>query len=313
MTQQNLLELAKQGDPKAIEAFINRSLEPKGILVKVNLTGGCLLMIAESKEAPDQSFMVDFVHKGLTNLNVEAIKRVVIRGQVTGNATPVWREAFELNNGVQSKQVQPSQSVNSKVSSTTNLLTTQPTNQPGVLNEILNLIKQNRNSERAVLVAGTFLFLWVGVGFKNSGKDGVQIATSLPGINKEHSIQGKLVITEAKFYGEIGSYCSGEEGYDDIEQGENIVIKNSKGEIIANSSLGAGEYVNALDSFSKSTTENWNAGNLPQPLYCQFQFTVDNVTETDFYYIEIGRRKGPTFSLRQMKDKDWNMHLSLGD
>lgn len=31
MTQQNLLELAKQGNPKAIALMLNRSLQPKSI------------------------------------------------------------------------------------------------------------------------------------------------------------------------------------------------------------------------------------------------------------------------------------------
>ena len=52
--QQNLLELAKQGNSRAITALINRSLQPKGITAKVNLKGSCLQTPGSliSKEVP---------------------------------------------------------------------------------------------------------------------------------------------------------------------------------------------------------------------------------------------------------------------
>lgn len=96
-TQTNILDFAKQGNPHAIKTLMNRSLKPKGINVRVSCKDQCLTVIAEATEPPDQSFMVNFVRKGLANLNPPSVKRVVVQGRSTGNASPAWRAGFELN------------------------------------------------------------------------------------------------------------------------------------------------------------------------------------------------------------------------
>ncbi|WP_341526283.1 type IV pilin-like G/H family protein [Nostoc sp. UHCC 0302] len=106
MTQPNLLELAKQGDAQAIASLMNRQLQPKGIKVKTNLTSGCFMVIAESENVPEQSFLVDFICKGITELKAEVIKRVVIHGRVSGNNTSVWRESFEIKSDLTVQQEQ---------------------------------------------------------------------------------------------------------------------------------------------------------------------------------------------------------------
>ena len=165
MSQPNLLELAKQGDVKAIASLMNRQLQPKGITVKVSLTGDCLMVIAESQQPPDQVFLVDFVRKGMTALKIEAIKRVVVRGQDTGKTVPPWREAFELQSGVPVESVQISTSNNSKTSTTEKPSISKTKTKPEKFNELFNLFK-NRNVERVILVVGTFLVtssIWGGV------------------------------------------------------------------------------------------------------------------------------------------------------
>jgi hypothetical protein len=97
MAQQDLLELARKGDPQAIADLMNRSLQPKGIIAKVSISGDCLMLTTEGQEAPEQIAMVDFVRKGMTSLNNESIKRVIVRGQAAGSNTPKWRETLNLN------------------------------------------------------------------------------------------------------------------------------------------------------------------------------------------------------------------------
>jgi len=63
MTQLNILELAKQRDAKAIAALMNRQLQPKGITAKATLKDGCLQIILESDQVPDQQALVAFVRK----------------------------------------------------------------------------------------------------------------------------------------------------------------------------------------------------------------------------------------------------------
>ncbi|AFZ13849.1 hypothetical protein Cri9333_3010 [Crinalium epipsammum PCC 9333] len=102
MTQQNLLELAKQGDAKAIATLMNSQLQPKGLKAKVSIANNCLMVIAESvdpdsTQPPSHSFIVNFVRKGITALNPEEIHRVVVWGKAPGNKAPAWRDDFKLS------------------------------------------------------------------------------------------------------------------------------------------------------------------------------------------------------------------------
>ena len=54
MEQQNILQLAKQGNAKAIAALMNRSLQPKGMtVVKAALKDGCFQIMLEADPAPE--------------------------------------------------------------------------------------------------------------------------------------------------------------------------------------------------------------------------------------------------------------------
>jgi hypothetical protein len=55
MTQPDLLALAKQGNPKAIAALLNRSLQAKGITAKAKLKeNGYLQVMLESSQIPSR-------------------------------------------------------------------------------------------------------------------------------------------------------------------------------------------------------------------------------------------------------------------
>jgi hypothetical protein len=96
MTQQNLRELLKQGDPKAIASSINRTLKPKGINAEVSRDNDCLEIILESDKVPSQMALVDFIRNGMTNLGVESIHTVKIYGRRTGDGSPAWEDEIDL-------------------------------------------------------------------------------------------------------------------------------------------------------------------------------------------------------------------------
>lgn len=96
MTRANSLDLAKKGDPQAIAALINQSLQPKGVTVKAMVASGCLTLIAEPKEAVDREALVAFIRKGVTGLDTSAIQRVIIQMREVGKTTLAWREAFDI-------------------------------------------------------------------------------------------------------------------------------------------------------------------------------------------------------------------------
>ncbi|MGL5060182.1 MAG: hypothetical protein ACRC62_09375 [Microcoleus sp.] len=96
MTQQNLRELLKQGDPKAIASSINRTLKPKGISAEVTRDNGNLHITLESAKVPNQMALVDFIRTGMTNLGVESIHTVKVYGRRTGDASPAWEDEIDL-------------------------------------------------------------------------------------------------------------------------------------------------------------------------------------------------------------------------
>lgn len=96
MTQENIRELAKQGNPKALATILNRSLKPKNITAKVGLKDDCLQILLESTQIPDQQAMVSFIRNGLIKLEVESINRVKVYGRQLGEESPAWNQTFEL-------------------------------------------------------------------------------------------------------------------------------------------------------------------------------------------------------------------------
>ena len=95
MTQPNLLELAKQGDAKAIATLINRQLQPQGIIAKTALKDGCLQVMLESGQVPNQQALVALIHKWITSLGAEPIKKVKVYGRQIGETFPAWSQEVE--------------------------------------------------------------------------------------------------------------------------------------------------------------------------------------------------------------------------
>ena len=97
MAQQDVLELARQGNPNAISTLMNRSLQPKGITVKASMKNCCLQVMLESAQVPDAQILTSFVRKGMMSLGTASIKRVKMYGRKTGDDFPSWSQEFELS------------------------------------------------------------------------------------------------------------------------------------------------------------------------------------------------------------------------
>ncbi|MGB8690515.1 MAG: hypothetical protein WCD53_24715 [Microcoleus sp.] len=96
MTQQNILELAKQGDAKAIALLLNRQLQPKGITATVAFKDGCLQVMLEATEAPSQQVLAGWVSKSIAGLGAASIEKVKVYGRQTGSKVPAWSQEFEV-------------------------------------------------------------------------------------------------------------------------------------------------------------------------------------------------------------------------
>jgi hypothetical protein len=99
-TQQQLLEQAKQGEPRAIALLIANSLEAQGIAVKTNLKGDCLRVMLESSQIPNQSAMVTFIRRGMMKLGAASIKTVKVYGKLAEASTPAWSQDIDLEDAI---------------------------------------------------------------------------------------------------------------------------------------------------------------------------------------------------------------------
>lgn len=100
MTQPNLLEFAKQGDPQAIAALINQSLKSKGVSAAVTRQDNCLQVMLEAAQVPDQSPLVALIRQGMISLQVSSIDLVKIFGRKMGESSPAWSEEVSLQDAV---------------------------------------------------------------------------------------------------------------------------------------------------------------------------------------------------------------------
>ncbi|MEG4344769.1 hypothetical protein QUB70_15950 [Microcoleus sp. A003_D6] len=96
MTQPNILELAKQGDAKAIALLLNRQLQGKGITAAASLKDGCLQVMLEATEAPSQQVLAPWVSKSIAGLGAASIEKVKVYGRQTGAKVPAWSQEFEV-------------------------------------------------------------------------------------------------------------------------------------------------------------------------------------------------------------------------
>lgn len=96
MTQPNLIELAKQGDPQAIATLMNQTLEPKGVVAKTVLEDHCLHVFLSAARALNAETLVVFIQRGIQRLEVASIQRVQVYGQRFDGDQPDWVEAFVL-------------------------------------------------------------------------------------------------------------------------------------------------------------------------------------------------------------------------
>lgn len=60
--QPNWVDLAHQGDTKAIAALMNRSLKARGIAVRVARQDAVLKVMLKGKTVPDETVLATYVH-----------------------------------------------------------------------------------------------------------------------------------------------------------------------------------------------------------------------------------------------------------
>jgi len=101
MTQLSVMELAKQGDPNAIAALINRSLTSKGIHASAELESHqCLKISLQASQVPSQKAIVTIIHRGMMVLQVEQLQSVKIFTYWSDNNYLAWQYEIILKNNL---------------------------------------------------------------------------------------------------------------------------------------------------------------------------------------------------------------------
>jgi len=101
------MDMAKQGDPNAIAALINRSLASKGIHAKAELEAECLKISLQATQVPNQKAVVTIIHRGMIVLQVKQIKRVKILTYRSDNNYLAWQHEIYLEHNLDDKTKQP--------------------------------------------------------------------------------------------------------------------------------------------------------------------------------------------------------------
>ena len=95
--QNQMMELAQQGNIKAITNLINQSLNPRGISTSAKVRNGCLHVFLESEPVSTKESTAQFVHKKLIFLKIKSIQSIKIYGRQTGNRAIAWAHEFAYN------------------------------------------------------------------------------------------------------------------------------------------------------------------------------------------------------------------------
>lgn len=107
-----------------------------------------------------------------------------------------------------------------------------------------------------------------------------------------HTITGSIDLIDPDETWTFGRGCSGDDGFDDLREGADVRVYDGARNLIANGRLDAGEATGTH--------------------ICRFPFTVEDVPEVDFYEIEIANRAGPSWSLEDMEENEWQVELTIG-
>ena len=94
----------------------------------------------------------------------------------------------------------------------------------------------------------------------------------------------------------VGRNCRGESGYDDIQEGTQVTVRDGTDAIIATGRLSQG----------KLTATGFSGR-------CRFEFTISDVPEASFYTIEVSRRGGLTYSAEELDGLSWMVSFILRD
>ena len=92
----NPIQLAKDGDCKAIDFLINRHLKNQGIWVRSVLQNGFLRIVCCAETVPDPEKLVPFIANGITRLGLQSAVALEIYGKCNADSDFSWERRLWL-------------------------------------------------------------------------------------------------------------------------------------------------------------------------------------------------------------------------
>ncbi|MEZ2237179.1 CapA family protein [Microcoleus sp.] len=96
MSQQDIVNLAKEGDAKAIAFLISQALQNFGVTAKASRENNTLHLLLEGEKLPAQDACIRVAVKGLQRLQPNHIYSLTIYGRQNGEELPAWTQNLEL-------------------------------------------------------------------------------------------------------------------------------------------------------------------------------------------------------------------------
>ena len=124
MSQQDIVNLAKEGDAKAIAFLVGQALQSFGVTAKASSENDTLHLLLEGEKLPAQDACIRVAVKGLQRLQPNNIYSLIIYGRQNGQQLPAWTQNVELTKPLNS---QPASAGTSRI------------------NEVLQKVEQHQN------------------------------------------------------------------------------------------------------------------------------------------------------------------------
>lgn len=96
MISPNTLELAKRGDVEAIASSITYILQDQAVIAKALCKDGCLMVLLESKQIPDQESSVQNIQKLMNKLAIPNINNIKIFAKEKGKDKAAWIKLLKI-------------------------------------------------------------------------------------------------------------------------------------------------------------------------------------------------------------------------
>jgi len=293
--QLSLSAAAKQGDPQALAALLNKSLAAQGVAVKAMRQGDRLHLLLEAASLPPRDALLRFLKQSLTQLQPEAIALVSVQARTCGLAEIAWQSSFRLAAAASPSDEQLNSALLVQRPVGRSIRYQAKPKQPKLTQALLELLA-SRNGERCALILLTFLLTSGFWGLLGSGSadPGAPLLGSSAAPWNRRTLRGRLVLVDREI-ADAGDRCYGTGGYDDVAANMRVTVRDGRGNILATGATGNGS--RPVDPALA-------------PLQCVFEFRVD-VPLADFYSITVGRRGEISYSRDELRSRRWQVSLTL--